>query len=558
MPRASQSPAWLLAIALLAFGDSKELSAQSDERQATCDDTSVVLHTGLSSHGADILRIAEIRGRTSSPALRPLRRGSYEAATTVCGMELPGLRPMTGAPPEYTPSWRLIPAQVRSIVNSAYPVDRANGALRGSKGASIGVSAGFAVRYGPLTVQVAPVVGYETNGDFQILDTVFSNRSVFSHPWLGDRIDWPQRFGEDSFKIVDAGESYARVDVGPVGAGVSNEILTWGTARRYPILLGDAAPGFPHVFLGNRSPLDVWIGKLDVQFFSGALRESEYFNEDASDDGRRISGVFAGFSPRGMKGLTLGVAGLIQVDVELEQSLLDLLSSPLQLSANNEGNGIFSFFFRWAMEEAGFELYAEWARDDAPQDIEDFLGEIDHASAWTAGFQKTADVPAGVLRVGFEMTDIKNRDTAVHGRADLSFFTHRGVPTQGHTHEGQLLGAWTGPGSDAQFLEIDLFRERTRWGVFMERVRRDDDTFEDRFAFDYAFRGHDIEFVGGVRASAARGAWLVDAVASVSHRKNRSFIGLDGRNFDFLRENNFFLDVTLSWWPSSKSGWTSF
>ena len=84
MPGASQRPAWLLAIALLAFGDSKALSAQSDERQATCDDASVVLHTGLSSYGADILRIADHLGLTSSPALRRLPPASYHAATPAC------------------------------------------------------------------------------------------------------------------------------------------------------------------------------------------------------------------------------------------------------------------------------------------------------------------------------------------------------------------------------------------------------------------------------------------------------------------------------------------
>ncbi len=557
MPGALQSLTWLLASVLLAFGDLEHLSGQSAVEQTTCDDRYTVPYNGLSSYGADILRIAEIRGRTSSPVLRPLRRGSNEAATTVCEMDLPGLALATGASSEAALLWRLIPAQLRTIVNSAYPIDRANGALRGSKGVSTGVSAGFAVRYGPLTVQAVPFVGYETNSNLQVFDTVFSNRSVFSHPWLGHGIDLPQRFGDEPFGVMDAGESYARVNFGPIGAGVSNEILTWGAARRYPILLGDAAPGFRHFFIGSSSPLDVWIGHLDLQFFSAALRESKYFNQDSSDDGRRLSGIVAGFSPGGVRGLTVGVAGLIQVDEDSDQSLLDLLSNPLNFGDNPEGNGLPSFFFRWAMEEAGFELYAEWARDDGAQDIEDFLLEIDHASAWTAGFHKTTEVSAGMVRLGFEMTDIKNRDTVVHGRVDLNFFTHNAV-SQGHTHEGQLLGAWTGPGSDAQFLEIDLFRERTRWGVFTERVRRADATFEDRVAFDYGFRGHDVEFVGGVRASAAMGTWLVDAAASLSHRKNRSFIGLDGENFDFLRENNFFLDVTLSWWPRSRNAWTPF
>jgi len=521
--------------------------------QSACENAAHARVTDLSSVGADALRLAELRGRTGGPALRQLRRRSLESDVAVCGLTLPGLTPAPNAPADGL-RWRLTTPILRGTLNSAYPVDRANGALWGGKGLSGGASLGAALRWKVVTLQVAPVVGYALNDDFALRDSTFADRSRFAHPWQR-QMDWPQRFGEESHETLDAGESFLRVDWGPVAAGVSNEVLTWGPARRYPLLLGDAAPGFAHGFVGLNAPRDIRIGLVDVQILAGRLRESDYFNESTEDDDRELSGLFGSFRPRGFEELEVGLGAILTNTAEDGQTVLDAIANPLGF--NPEGNGIFALFFRWTLPESGFELYGEWARDDATQDIEDLLGDIDDASAWMAGFQKTTETANGIFRLGFEMTDLKapeNRAVA-RGSAGFNFYSH-GQIQQGHTNRGQLLGAWVGPGSDAQFLQVDLFRERTRYGVFFERVRRDDDTYARRIAPDYSFRGHDTEFTGGARVTLQSGPWLVDVTGSLSHRKNRSFIGLDdGTNVDFLREQNAHLEVVLSWLPDSLAGW---
>jgi Capsule assembly protein Wzi len=542
----------------LLVGTTAPLRAQSTSDEA-CERTLQLPFTGASQLSADVLRIAEIRGSVRGTGLRALRRGADEEKISTCELAMPGLATMqtvAQAVEQGERSWRLLPVQLRSIANSKYPVDRANGAMRGGKGLSAGLEVGATIRWGPVTAKAAPFIGYETNGDFAIFDSTFSNRSRFANPWISG-IDWPQRFGEESTEILDAGETFLRADFGPVGFGVSHEILVWGGARRYPILLGDAAPGFTHVFLGLNRPVDLKIGSFDLQLVSATLTESDFFNDDPADDDRRFSGLFAAFQPGGVEGLTLGVGATLDTDSDGNQSALDLLSNPLQFGDNPDGNAIYSFFFRWILPLSGFELYAEWARDDATRDIEDFVGEIDHSSAWTAGFQNTNESAWGLVRVGFEMTDLKARQTTVNSRSGLRFYTH-GKVTQGHTNDGQLLGSWTGPGSDAQYLQVDLFRTSTRYGAFVERVRRDDDTYERFFARDFGFRGHDAEITGGVRFSATRGAVVFNGTASVGHRKNRSFLGLKLGTFDFLRENNVFFDLSVSWWPRGLRAWKPF
>ena len=62
-----------------------------------------------------------------------------------------------------------------------------------------------------------------------------------------------------------------------------------------------------------------------------------------------------------------------------------------------------------------------------------------------------------------------------------TFYVHTAA-VEGYTNMGQLLGAAIGPGSNSQFLGLDRYTSRGRWGVFFERVRYDDD-----YAFYIAF-----------------------------------------------------------------------
>ena len=172
----------------------------------------------------------------------------------------------------------------RNNLNTAYPIDRANGALVGVKGIASALSGGVLARFGSLSVALDPVVAHHQNDKLQILDVVFADRSPFSYPWHRGRIDWPQRFGEEAFTVIDAGNSFIRGDFGPLGIGLSNESRWRGPTRRYPLLLGNAAPGFPHVFLGISRPVGVWLGHAEAQFLIGELRDSDHFNDDPFDD----------------------------------------------------------------------------------------------------------------------------------------------------------------------------------------------------------------------------------------------------------------------------------
>ena len=163
------------------------------------------------------------------------------------------------------------------------------------------------------------------------------------------------------------------------------------------------------------------------------------------------------------------------------------------------------------------------------------------------GLEKHLDTERRRWRLRWELLHLGRSDPQSR-RPQASFYTHSRM-RQGHTHMGQLLGAAVGPGSNAQFLSIDALSDSRMIGGYLERIRRDDDAYEMRFARDYGFSGHDVELTAGLHGLEEVGPVTVQWDAGISRRKNRNFIGLDGVSFDFLRETNAALNLTAWWAP---------
>jgi hypothetical protein len=151
-------------------------------------------------------------------------------------------------------------------------------------------------------------------------------------------------------------------------------------------------------------------------------------------------------------------------------------------------------------------------------------------------------------RVRGELTRL-SRTNAHSFRPKPTFFEHN-VVIQGHTNRGQLLGSALGPGSNAQFLAVDRTRDSGMLGGYLERIRRNDDAYEDNFALTYGFRGHDTEVTIGTYGLYRIGQVNLEWDLSASRRKNRDFVGLDLVSWDFYRESNVGLTLTGTWQPS--------
>ena len=497
----------------------------------------------------DGLRIRELAGAADVDPNAAMRGSGRRLACAAGADSAGGLR------------LRLLPLDALGAYNSAYPRGGIDGLRWAGTGFSGSLRGGVEGRWGVVSAALAPEFAYQRNADFPIIPATVPGWSPFAYRWQTTSIDWPQRFGEEPFLWTGLGESYVRVDAYGAAAGFSNEALRWGPARRNPLLMSGAAPGFPHVFLGTGRPVDIWIGRLSAELVWGHLAESDFFDGEPDNDRRLIAGAVATFQPRGLEGLSVGfIRSYLELLPPDGFGLMDYLREPYgELLTNKPSDGgfggdneLFAFFARWVLPESGFEVYGEYARDDMWDGWDDLIKEPEHSAALTAGFQKLQPVGSRRVRVAGELTSMNFSETHRSGRNEVIFYTHHSV-RQGYTHRGQLLGAPIGPSSDAQSLEADLLGDRWLAGLYIERVRYANDLYWRTFGRRYTYKGHDVEVTGGLRA-----AWLVP-VAGVtvlgdvawSGRYNRDFIALASTTYTMGFEHNLSVRIGASWTPAS-------
>ena len=476
------------------------------------------------------LRREQLYGTIPLTALT-IRRPSIERAVFGCERQL-----------------AILPAVARVLHNTDYPLDTNNGSLWAGRGANFTVSAGVEVERGWFSAALYPVAAYQQNEEF-ILDSPSEPFSGVGYPW--HVIDWPQRHGEGAFWTLHPGQSYARVEAYGATLGVSTENLWLGPAQRMPLLMSNSAPGFPHAFVGTAGPLDTRIGSFDVQLFWGRVDESDHFDTDSRNDHRLLAGLAAVYEPAFVRGLFLGVNRMYMSYTSEVSSVLDYILSPyLDVRENTANeNQLLSLYARWVHPGVGFEVYAEWARDDHWADIHDLVREPDHSQAYMLGLQKVGKWRGAQLRWFGELAHLQASQTLRGGRGVVTFYTHSAI-LQGYTHGGQMLGAWIGPGSDGQLLGVERSTERRTTTLQLERVRFDADAYYNQWARFFGQNGHDVSIGGGIRHLERVGPFTLVAGLTYAKRENRGFAHLDEQYpHYFVIDNAFQLEAMARWLP---------
>jgi len=524
-------------------------------RNAACP---LVLDLGagdLSGPLTEYARAAELAGAAPVRS-RLFRRYADEARVELCAPadQLPWGRKLRPNLPEDGLTVEIVKPQATLIENSAYPNDRNDGAIWAGRGRNAQAYAGVAFRWGRLSGAFLPTVTYQENREFETVTSIWiPGYSPYIYPWHPGRIDWPQRFGTESFRSFHPGQSYLRYEDRGVALTLSTENLWWGPAQRYPILLGNTAPGFPHIVVGTTRPRELRIAALEARAIWGRLDESPYFDEDPSNDHRLFAGVSLELHPYVLPGLYLGFSRVHVV-------ALDGLPFHRQLIApfwgvgdddsvtDHPGYRLLGVSGRWVFPAAGVEFYGEWVTRARWTGLRDFFREPGRGQAFLLGFQHLNTTGRYWVRTYGELVHLGGSTKLPRYGGPISHYTNARI-TQGHTHRGQLLGASIGPGSDAQILGIDLIAPWTTIGVFAERVRRDDDSFFTYWTRYYGRDGHDVALRAGIRHSLFLGPFSIGWELSTEDRRNRNFIGLDGINWNLLREHNLGFQATVGWRP---------
>ena len=465
--------------------------------------------------------------------------------------------------------------ELYSISNSTLPYSLNDGSLWAGRGWSSRLRAGLEVQTRRVHLILVPELLQTDNLGFRMPPDWVTlprppDRSSLADPWhtTPESIDLPIRFGTSAFTHWDWGQTTLDVDLGRITAGVSSENEWWGPGIRNAIVLSTNAAGIPRLFVRPTRPIATRAGMFDGRLFVGALRESSYFDTTLADNWRSISAFAVTWTPRSAPNVSIGFTRAVYAPVSswsrAPTRLFDaLIRNPGRPNNHLPGDTVvvpgpdqvLSLFGRWAFPGAGFEVYAEWARNELPASLRDLLTAPNHTQGYTLGLQWAQVTTSGATaRVQLETTYLEKSAT-LRDRPVGTWYTSRAVP-QGYTNRGQVIGAAIGPGGSSQRLAVDYFASRWNAGVFGSRIRWDSDAL---YTFGTTNIGglpnkwcsHDTSVMVGIRGALRAVFGLLELSYGVDLRRNvffeqRSVCGRDMDPRDGHDATNRTLELRLT------------
>jgi hypothetical protein len=531
---------WMALILSLTFGVTAALplSAQTARPQRQIGPI-----TYPTSDASDRIRLSQLAGDTSHLGAYVLRSPSaiLFGDTTL----VPARRSLKWLAPD-----------LHLTVNSSIPLSLNEGGMWAGRGASTRFTGGAELSTGRLRVVIAPELWTTTNARFDQISRkngyyyylAFAPASRdgggFANRWYARpySADLPWRFGSSPIGHLIPGQSGVWYNTGAIEFGATSENMWWGPGIRNAIVMSDNAAGIPRLEMRTARPFKTRVGNFEARWFVGALSESQFFDTTKANDVRSIAAAAVTWQPVFQPTLTLGVTRAVYATSNGYGSVpfrwFDVFANtgspanhlPSDSSLTPGGRDqLFSLFARWVFPDDGFEAYTEWARQELPASLHDFIVDPTHSHGYTLGLQyrRPGPIDKPTFRVQGEVTtleqsgDFKNRPVGV-------FYTSRRV-IQGYTQLGLPIGASFGPGGSSQWLALDRVWPSGSIGVTFNRIRWNEDV---RSTFTWpAYLGycnHDVSIMPGVRAGHNVAGGYLSTNVSFGDRLNYNFQNISG------------------------------
>ncbi len=426
--------------------------------------------------------------------------------------------------------------------NSAIPYGFNDGYVWKGKGLTNEFSTGVYGNLGNFYYTISPVLLYAQNSSFRLAEQRINNISPFNYQFtVGGGIDFVQRYGNNSFVDIAAGQSEIRYLKGYFTAAFSTANFTLGPSTVNPILLSSQAEGFPHLEIGTSKfiPLkwkNIQLGKIKGSLYYGQLKESDFFDENSENDKRYFTALTFSYVVPYVNWLRLGFNRSFYQDQQFFE-LVDL-TRPL-LYFGDEGvilpNGAFindrfdqlaSFFVEWTFPKANFRGYIEFSKNDFNGSLRNLLVDFEHSRAFTIGIDKKFKTEKTDVLLTVEHTNLA-RSRSFLFRPEPPYFIHTFV-RQGYTNNGQILGSGIGPGSGSTYLSVSLLQETKLIKLGFQRIQYNDDFFSENFGvrippnFDNKdLRNAEYSFFGNY--SKIKGQWRYGADLRLTARLNEFY-----------------------------------
>lgn len=378
----------------------------------------------------------------------------------------------------YGPEWF-------SSYNTKAPFGVNDGALWQGRGYNTSMTTGLRLEGYGFELTLKPQLSWSENLEFEIMPSKRGNG--FGHYYTN--CDAPQRFGDSSFWTYDWGDTEIRWSWNTFTVGFGTQSVWLGPNYLYPLLLSNNAATFPKFDVGLRKTsvtipwIDYYLGDIEGRFVIGKLSESDYFDNDTSNDKNQLVLWSVSFAPSFVDGLTVGLnkVCISKWDDSRARDYLNPFYAQNRwrkdIFGNNGEDQKASITVDWLFEKVGTEFYAEVGIDDYLSEGLKFFGYARypfHTMSYSVGMEKSLVISKSKNLYGkfnFEWNNTEpSQDYQMWG--PYNFGTHSQI-LQGYTNRGQWLGSGIGYGGNSQYLSFTLYRPRGFDRLFIARNNPD-------------------------------------------------------------------------------------
>lgn len=414
--------------------------------------------------------------------------------------------------------------------NSQAPFGQNDGALWQGRGWNTSFTGGFRLEAFGFEATFKPQITWSQNTDFEIMKSAGKNE--YGYFWGGGHVDYPQRFGDSSFKTYDWGDTEIRWTWRKITAGFGTQSVWTGPVWENPVLLSNNSPSFPKFDFGLRRssvylPYFNWyLGDLEARYFIGKLSESDYFDNDSSNDHNMLTGISLSYQLpfKAFQGLNIGLTKFTMSKWgEQTSKYLDPTFSTNTLRNHTGEDSKAALTADWLLTDSGFEVYGELGFDDFTPNgfiFYEYARWPFHAVSYAVGFKKSLTFSAekkiyGVLNFEWNNSEA-SQDYQMWPGSGYNWMFH-GQISQGWTNKGQLLGSGYGYGGNSQLLSLKVYSKHG-FGRFLIGRNNPDNSFIWNKSVDtsakksvWYFASYKANFYAGVESM-----WFVTPQFSVN------------------------------------------
>ena len=371
--------------------------------------------------------------------------------------------------------------------NTASPYGQNDRALWQGKGYNADLTGGIRFELYGFEITFKPDITFSQNLNFAYTKPNYSGElykdKAGTYGYYGLRfLDAPQRFGNNAFFTFDFGDSEIRYSWKSLTIGFGTQSIFSGPAYLNPIMSSNNAEGYPKLDFGLRKQKilikGIDFGDIETRLWWGKLTESDYFDNDESNNTNLISGFSLSYSFPFLKTLTFGFTRtMLSKFADISgYTLFGILIPGLGTDGGSDNSdGRASFTFDWLFQKIGLDIYCEWAKNDFSPGLEYYLKYPFHTSAWTIGLKKNLFTKAKFASsVIFEINKLEcSHDyDFIFSENGATFYGHHMI-TQGYTNKGQFLGAGIGTGGNSQYLGFKFYYPKGFSTFFIQRRNPD-------------------------------------------------------------------------------------